>query len=76
MIPTLMLSVVYLALAAGPAHAYIDPVTGSFVLQAVIGAFATVLVAIRRVREKFLGLLGIRKPDAEAVDQVEDHTKS
>lgn len=61
--PSLFLGMIYVVVFAMPAHAYIDPVTGSFLLQAIIGGFAAALVAIRRVREKILGFLGIGKPD-------------
>lgn len=64
--PILTLSVFYAAFMASPAFAYIDPVTGSFILQAIIGGFAAAAVAIRRVRERILGLLGLRKSDADA----------
>lgn len=41
--------------SAGPAHAYIDPVTTSVVLQALVGGVAASLVAIRGVRDRLLG---------------------
>ncbi len=71
--PILALSAIYTFVMASPALAYIDPVTGSFLLQAIIGGFATVLVAVRRVREKMLGLLGLRKAEDET---AEDSPKS
>lgn len=59
--PSILLGLIYVFLFAAPAHAYIDPVTGSFLLQAVIGGIAAALVAIRRVREKVLGFVGMGK---------------
>ena len=59
--PWICLGMVFAVAFASPAQAYIDPVTGSFVLQAIIGGFAAALVAIRRVREKILGFFGIGK---------------
>lgn len=47
-----------------PAAAYIDPVTGSIVLQALIGGFAAALVAIRSVREKIVNFFR-KKPVSE-----------
>lgn len=38
------------------AYAYIDPGTGSLVLQAVIAGGVTALVFIRRVRDKIFSL--------------------
>ena len=35
------------ALAAAPAHAYLDPGTGSMLLQGIIGAFLAVGVTLR-----------------------------
>ncbi len=67
--PSLFLGLVYVVVFASPAHAYIDPVTGSFVLQAIIGGFAAALVAIRRVREKILGFFGIGKSETVATDE-------
>lgn len=74
--PIITLSAIYVVVSTTPALAYIDPVTGSFLLQAIIGGFATALVAIRRVREKLLGFLGFRKPEAETVDVAEDSANS
>lgn len=72
MLRILPLSGAYVLLMTTPALAYIDPVTGSFVLQAIIGGFAAALVAIRRVRERILGLLGLGK--TKAVDESETET--
>lgn len=74
--PILILSAFYITAMASPALAYIDPVTGSFVLQAIIGGFATALVAIRRVRERLMGLLGLKSATANADDVVEDRSNS
>lgn len=69
--PAVILGLIYAMGFASPALAYIDPVTGSFLLQALIGGFAAAMVAIRRVREKIMGLLGLRK----AVDDSASDTK-
>lgn len=66
--PILALSAIYTLVMTSPALAYIDPVTGSFLLQAIIGGFAAVLVAVRRVREKILGFLGLRKAEDETAE--------
>ena len=42
----------------GVTHSYIDPGTGSIVLQAVIGAFAAVLVAIGMFWKQIKAFLG------------------
>jgi hypothetical protein len=74
--PILTLSIVYVFVMSTPAMAYIDPVTGSFLLQAIIGGFATALVAIRRVREKILSFLGIRKVETDEAGVSEDKSES
>jgi hypothetical protein len=51
------------AAAMSPAYAYIDPITGSFIFQALIGGVAAAMVAIKRVRVKILSLFGIKKQD-------------
>lgn len=55
---------VYVSLAT-PAYAYLDPATGSIILQAIIGAVATWLLYTRammaRVRELF-SRIGTRQP--------------
>jgi hypothetical protein len=42
----------------GVTHSYIDPGTGSLVIQAVIGAFAAVLVAIGMFWKQIKAFLG------------------
>ena len=70
--PILTLGAFYAVFMATPALAYIDPVTGSFLLQAFIGGFAAAAVAIRRVRERILGLLGMRKPEKDSAVVTSD----
>lgn len=36
------------------AYAYLDPVTGSFIVQGIIGGIAAVMVGFRSLREKVL----------------------
>jgi hypothetical protein len=50
-----LIASIFLIAGSSPAFAYIDPVTASIVLQALIGGFAAFLVAIRRFRERFFG---------------------
>ena len=45
-----------------PVSAYLDPVTGSFLVQGLIAGAVAVLAAVRRVRERVLGLVGLGKP--------------
>jgi hypothetical protein len=57
------ISLIALAMAATTthAHAYIDPVTGSFVIQGIAAGIAGIMVAFRSVRQKVFALLGGRK---------------
>ena len=70
--PAIALGAFYALAMASPAYAYLDPITGSFLLQAIVGGFAAVLMAVRRVREKVLGLIGLRKADAEPSQASKD----
>ena len=45
----------------GPACAYIDPSSGSMILQGVIAAIAAILVTAKLWWHRLLVLLGIRK---------------
>ena len=49
--------------STGPALAYIDPVTGSIIIQTIVGGLAAVAVAIRSVRLKIIGLFRSKPQD-------------
>ena len=48
-------TVLYLALS-GPAHAYLDPVTGSLIIQGLVALIAGVVAGVKSVRVKVIGL--------------------
>lgn len=50
-----------LALFAVPAHAYLDPASGSMFLQLILGGLAGVAVLGKLYWHKFLGLFGVKK---------------
>ena len=52
--------ILFLALT-GPAYAYIDPSSGSMILQGVIAAIAAIAVTAKLWWHRLLVLLGIRK---------------
>ena len=56
-----MLAAAYIA-DAGPAYAYIDPATGSILLQGIVGGAATFLVVIRlygaKAKKRILAIIG------------------
>ena len=62
---------------ASPAFAYLDPITGSFLIQGLIAGVVAVLAAIRQVRERVLALFGLLKSDPapKIVSQPVDDAK-
>ena len=50
-------------LLPAPAHAYIDPNSGSLILQVVLGGVAGLAVIAKLYWHKILGMLGLRKGD-------------
>lgn len=58
--------------------AYLDPGTGSAILQGILGGLAALAVVPKLYWHRFLKLLGIRKSEdsteeKKAVDSTEDH---
>lgn len=47
----------------GGVLAYLDPGSGSMILQAIVGGVAAVAVAGKFYWRRFLGFLGIKKPN-------------
>ncbi len=60
--------VVLLALVAAPAHAYIDPGTGSAILQGILAALAAIALTAKLYWHRLLRLLGLRKPAEGTAD--------
>ena len=56
-----LVATILLLAIAGPAQAYIDPSSGSMILQGVIAAIAAILVTAKLWWHRLLVLLGIRK---------------
>ena len=57
----LFVNFIYLFLTISSAHAYLDPGTGSIILQGIIGALAAGAVFAKIYWYKLLTLLGIKK---------------
>jgi hypothetical protein len=55
-----------LVLLSEPAWAYLDPGTGSMIISAIVGLFATVGLAVKTYWYKLKGLFRRDAPDAEA----------
>lgn len=60
----LMLSALILGLTTTSAHAYLDPGTGSMILQLLLGGFAGLALAGRLYWHRLLVLIGVRKEPA------------
>ena len=50
-----------LALVALPAQAYLDPASGSMIVQLIVGGVAGLAVVIKLYWHKLLGLFGMKK---------------
>jgi hypothetical protein len=48
---------------AMPVYAYLDPGSGSMILQAVLGVFAAVMVVVKIYWSRLLKFFGLRKKD-------------
>lgn len=51
----------FLLLNSSPAYAYLDPGTGSVILQGIIGAITAGAVILRIYWHRLLSILGLRK---------------
>jgi len=58
---TLWVAVGLFMVTAGDAHAYLDPGTGSAILQGVLGALAAIAVVLKLYWHRLLKMLGLRK---------------
>ena len=67
-----ILALAFLFLTQRPAHAYLDPGTGSMVFQVLAGAALASLFAVKmfwlRIRTFVAATVLRRRPDADAVD--------
>jgi hypothetical protein len=60
------LVVVLITFSGEPAYAYLDPGTGSMLLQVILGGIAAVAVAIKLFWYKIRAAVGLsKKPDVE-----------
>ncbi len=61
-----LLPAAVLVWSAPPAHAYLDPGTGSMVLQALLGGAAGVAIAGKLYWRRFLVMIGMRSEESPA----------
>jgi len=66
----LLFAMVALAFSS-PAHAYLDPGTGSMIVAAVVAVFATIVLGVKTYWYKLVSLLRGRntRPDARDADE-------
>jgi hypothetical protein len=62
LLSALSLIAAVLLLPTSEAHAYLDPGTGSIIVQGVIGGIAAALVVVKLYWQKLKGLFGLRGP--------------
>jgi len=66
------LAVIAIALAPLDAFAYLDPGTGSALLQGILGALAAVVVVLKLYWHRLLRLFGLRKNTAAKTEKETD----
>ena len=57
----LLFAALLLGVATSTAYAYLDPGTGSIILQVLLGGVAGVMLAGKLYWQKFLSLFGVRR---------------
>lgn len=57
----LAMAMMAIGISTSPAHAYLDPATGSIILQILLGGIAGMLVAVKLYWHRFLSLIGARR---------------
>lgn len=69
------ISLIALLWNASPAYAYLDPGTGSIILQGLLGALAAISVVVSLYWRRMLRFLGLsKKPiDSEQKDEKQEH---
>lgn len=67
----LLILILSLGTLSQPAYAYLDPGTGSIILQLLLGGFAGALVIGRLYWQRIKALFGIKPPPEESSGQGE-----
>jgi hypothetical protein len=66
----------FYGMGSAPAYAYLDPGTGSMILQLLLGGVAGLALAGRLYWHRFLVMIGVRSEAPEADDRAGDNLKS
>lgn len=64
-----------ISLASPSAYAYLDPGTGSMILQGIIAALAALSFTLKMYWHKFTGLFSRTRKDQNHEDQDQDNSK-
>jgi hypothetical protein len=70
----LVMAALVVGIATSPAYAYLDPGTGSIVLQVLLGGFAGLALAGKLYWNKLLSFLGLKKKTLQTTS-IEDERK-
>lgn len=70
---SILSALILMLLAMGDAWAYLDPGSGSAILQGILGALAAIAITLKLYWHRFLRLIGLRKP---IEDDAEEQTKA
>ena len=62
----LAMTMMAVGVSTSSAHAYLDPGTGSMILQILLGGIAGLALAIKLYWHKFLSLCGVGRPAQES----------
>lgn len=60
---SLLVALIVVLIVPQTAHAYLDPASGSMILQAVIGGVAAAALAVRHYWHRIAAFLGIGRTD-------------
>lgn len=58
------------------ADAYLDPGTGSFIFQAILGSLVVIGVTVKLFWNRILGLFGIRKTNRSYAEEHEEYRET
>ena len=72
----IFLCICLLFLSEETAHAYLDPGTGSAILQGVLAALAGIAVALKLYWHRLLRLLGLKKNKMSSTEAESEGSKS
>lgn len=75
-LPLFILVAAFMLATSAPAYAYLDPGTGSALLQGILGALAALAVALKLYWHRFLRLIGLRKKPEEPKPEQHDSEQS